>query len=109
MQLSGIRDGQWHPGLGPFPTQDSTGRLVPVTFRLTGMLRAGPQVGVEAGKFLFVGRDVPGMGLEKAKSLLPVKGNDTFLDFIAKQIMHLREVLLPRGPGHCLRAIFGDK
>ena len=25
------------------------------------------------------------MGLEKAKSLLPLKGEDTFLDFIAKQ------------------------
>ena len=31
-----------------------------------------------------------GMGLEKAKSLLPVKGEDTFLDFIARQITHLR-------------------
>eukprot|EP00992_Anisonema_acinus_P014115 TRINITY_DN9107_c0_g1_i2.p1 TRINITY_DN9107_c0_g1~~TRINITY_DN9107_c0_g1_i2.p1 ORF type:complete len:520 (+),score=162.91 TRINITY_DN9107_c0_g1_i2:52-1611(+) len=30
-----------------------------------------------------------GMGLEKAKSLLKVKGEDTFLDFITKQIMHL--------------------
>eukprot|EP00658_Telonema_sp_P-2_P032063 TRINITY_DN2383_c0_g1_i5.p1 TRINITY_DN2383_c0_g1~~TRINITY_DN2383_c0_g1_i5.p1 ORF type:complete len:500 (+),score=183.63 TRINITY_DN2383_c0_g1_i5:181-1680(+) len=28
-----------------------------------------------------------GMGLEKAKSLLPVKGEDTFLDFIAKQVI----------------------
>ena len=27
-----------------------------------------------------------GMGLEQAKSLLPVKGKDTFLDFIAKQV-----------------------
>ena len=27
-----------------------------------------------------------GMGLEKAKSLLPLKGNATFLDFIAKQV-----------------------
>ena len=27
-----------------------------------------------------------GMGLDKAKSLLPVKGDDTFLDFIAKQV-----------------------
>ena len=26
-----------------------------------------------------------GMGLQKAKSLLPLKGDDTFLDFIAKQ------------------------
>lgn len=33
-----------------------------------------------------------GMGLEKAKSLLKVKGEDTFLDFIAKQVVHQREV-----------------
>eukprot|EP00285_Hemiselmis_virescens_P009799 CAMPEP_0173392112 /NCGR_PEP_ID=MMETSP1356-20130122/18764_1 /TAXON_ID=77927 ORGANISM="Hemiselmis virescens, Strain PCC157" /NCGR_SAMPLE_ID=MMETSP1356 /ASSEMBLY_ACC=CAM_ASM_000847 /LENGTH=541 /DNA_ID=CAMNT_0014349833 /DNA_START=21 /DNA_END=1646 /DNA_ORIENTATION=- len=32
-----------------------------------------------------------GMGLEQAKSLLKVKGEDTFLDFIAKQVMSFRE------------------
>lgn len=32
------------------------------------------------------------MGLQKAKSLLPIKGQDTFLDVIVKQIKHLREV-----------------
>lgn len=32
-----------------------------------------------------------GMGLDKAKSLLKVKGNDTFLDLTSKQILHLRE------------------
>jgi UDP-N-acetylglucosamine pyrophosphorylase len=31
------------------------------------------------------------MGLEQAKSLIKVKGDDTFLDFIAKQILRLRE------------------
>jgi len=31
------------------------------------------------------------MGLQKAKSLLPVKGDTTFLDIIANQILHLRE------------------
>lgn len=31
------------------------------------------------------------MGLEKAKSLLPIKDGLTFLDFIAKQILHLRQ------------------
>src|ERR1051326_2111706 len=30
------------------------------------------------------------MGLDRAKSLIRVKGEDTFLDFIAKQIFHLR-------------------
>jgi hypothetical protein len=32
-----------------------------------------------------------GMGLDKAKSLLKVKGNDTFLDLTAKQVMKMRE------------------
>jgi len=32
-----------------------------------------------------------GMGLDKAKSLLPVKGKDTFLDLTAKQVMKMRE------------------
>jgi UTP--glucose-1-phosphate uridylyltransferase len=32
-----------------------------------------------------------GMGLQKAKSLLSVKGDTTFLDVIAQQIIHLRE------------------
>ena len=32
-----------------------------------------------------------GMGLEKAKSLLPVRSGSTFLDLIARQILHLRE------------------
>lgn len=31
-----------------------------------------------------------GMGLEKAKSLLPVRGEDTFLDLIARQVLRLR-------------------
>ena len=32
-----------------------------------------------------------GMGLDKAKSLLKVKGEDTFLDLTAKQIMKMRK------------------
>ena len=32
-----------------------------------------------------------GMGLDKAKSLLQVKGDDTFLDLTAKQIMSMRK------------------
>jgi UDP-N-acetylglucosamine pyrophosphorylase len=31
------------------------------------------------------------MGLEKAKSLLKVKGEDTFLDFIAQQVISFRK------------------
>jgi len=33
-----------------------------------------------------------GMGLEQAKSLIKVKGDDTFLDFIARQLLHLRQI-----------------
>merc|ERR1719316_365600 len=32
-----------------------------------------------------------GMGLDKAKSLLPVKDSDTFLDLIAKQVVDMRK------------------
>jgi len=32
-----------------------------------------------------------GMGLQKAKSLLPLRGDDTFLDFIAKQTLAMRK------------------
>lgn len=31
------------------------------------------------------------MGLDKAKSLLPVKGNNTFLDLTAKQVLGMRK------------------
>ncbi|MBI3414033.1 MAG: UTP--glucose-1-phosphate uridylyltransferase [Verrucomicrobia bacterium] len=31
-----------------------------------------------------------GMGLDRAKSLIPVRGAECFLDFIARQILHLR-------------------
>ena len=31
-----------------------------------------------------------GMGLDKAKSLLPVKAGETFLDIIVKQVLHMR-------------------
>ncbi|CAK0815490.1 unnamed protein product [Prorocentrum cordatum] len=36
-----------------------------------------------------------GMGLDKAKSLLPLKGGNTFLDLIAKQVLKLRGEGLP--------------
>jgi len=32
-----------------------------------------------------------GMGLDKAKSLLPLKGKETFLDFIAQQVLYMRK------------------
>jgi UDP-N-acetylglucosamine pyrophosphorylase len=60
-------------------------------------LDALPRVGGEAGKLLnelvvikLNGGLGTSMGLEKAKSLIKVKGEATFLDLIAKQILHLR-------------------
>lgn len=60
-------------------------------------LEALPDVGADARRLLnqlavikLNGGLGTGMGLERAKSLIKVKGDDTFLDFIAKQILHLR-------------------
>jgi UDP-N-acetylglucosamine pyrophosphorylase len=46
------------------------------------------------------------MGLEKAKSLIPVKDDLTFLDFIARQILHLRRTHGTRGPRFLLMDSF---
>lgn len=48
-----------------------------------------------------------GMGLEKAKSLIPVKDGLTFLDFIARQILHQRAAHGTRGPRFLLMNSFG--
>lgn len=47
-----------------------------------------------------------GMGLEKAKSLIPVKGGLTFLDFIARQILRQRQEHGTRGPRFLLMDSF---
>jgi UDP-N-acetylglucosamine pyrophosphorylase len=46
------------------------------------------------------------MGLEKAKSLIPVKDGLTFLDFIARQILWLRRSAGTRGPRFLLMDSF---
>jgi UDP-N-acetylglucosamine pyrophosphorylase len=46
------------------------------------------------------------MGLAKAKSLIPVKDDLTFLDFIARQILHLRRTHGTRGPRFLLMDSF---
>ena len=33
-----------------------------------------------------------GMGMDKAKSLLPVRGGLTFLDIVARQVLHIRQI-----------------
>jgi UDP-N-acetylglucosamine pyrophosphorylase len=50
-----------------------------------------------------------GMGLESAKSLLPVKNGDTFLDFIARQILQLRAKTGSREPGFYLMNSFSTQ
>lgn len=47
-----------------------------------------------------------GMGLEKAKSLIAVKDGLTFLDFIARQILHQRKKHALRGPRFLLMNSF---
>ena len=48
------------------------------------------------------------MGLEKAKSLIPVKDGLTFLDFIARQILWLRQEHGTRGPRFLLMDSFNS-
>jgi UDP-N-acetylglucosamine pyrophosphorylase len=50
-----------------------------------------------------------GMGLDKAKSLLPVKGTDCFLDFIARQVLHLRQVSRTDRPRFLLMNSFSTR
>jgi len=50
-----------------------------------------------------------GMGLARAKSLIAVKGPDTFLDFIAKQISHLRRGRAASVPAFYLMDSFGTQ
>jgi len=47
-----------------------------------------------------------GMGLERAKSLIAVKDGLTFLDFIARQILHLRSSCGAKGPRFLLMDSF---
>ena len=48
-----------------------------------------------------------GMGLERAKSLITVKEGLNFLDFIARQILHLRAAYGTKGPRFLLMDSFG--
>lgn len=50
-----------------------------------------------------------GMGLDRAKSLLPVKGSDTFLDFIARQILALRREQNSKQPAFYLMNSFSTQ
>lgn len=43
-----------------------------------------------------------GMGLDRAKSLLPVRDGSNFLDFIVRQILHLRQQTGTLVPAFCL-------
>ncbi len=70
--------------LAPVPSLPSADSLpVPSPETLTSLLRRTVVIKLNGG----LGT---GMGLEKAKSLLPVRGTLSFLDLIARQILHLR-------------------
>ena len=47
-----------------------------------------------------------GMGLDRTKSLIAVKGQDTFLDFVARQVLHLRGASGCREPAFYLMNSF---
>jgi UDP-N-acetylglucosamine pyrophosphorylase len=47
------------------------------------------------------------MGLNRAKSLIPIKARDTFLDFIARQVLHLRAGT--SAPAFCLMDSFSTQ
>src|SRR5437764_11364840 len=47
-----------------------------------------------------------GMGLDRTKSLIKVKGQDTFLDFVARQVLHLRGASGCREPAFYLMNSF---
>ncbi len=60
---------------------------------LESLPAAGPESGALLNQLAVIklnGGLGTGMGLDRAKSLIRVKGEDTFLDFIAKQILRLR-------------------
>mmetsp|Transcript_4908 Transcript_4908/g.10839 ORF Transcript_4908/g.10839 Transcript_4908/m.10839 type:complete len:463 (-) Transcript_4908:636-2024(-) len=59
------------------PSYDSLSKEDPAFLQSTVMLKLNGGLGT-------------GMGLEKAKSLLELKDGNTFLDFIAKQVMQMR-------------------
>jgi UDP-N-acetylglucosamine pyrophosphorylase len=50
-----------------------------------------------------------GMGLERTKSLIPVKGPDRFLDFVARQILHLRQVTGSSAPAFYVMNSFATR
>jgi UDP-N-acetylglucosamine pyrophosphorylase len=50
-----------------------------------------------------------GMGLDRAKSLLPVRGPDCFLDFIVRQVLHLRQQTASRVPAFHLMNSFSTQ
>lgn len=50
-----------------------------------------------------------GMGLDGPKSLIRVRGDDTFLDFIAKQILHLRSATGGKEPSFYIMNSFATR
>lgn len=63
---------------------------------------AGPDLLRQLVVFKLNGGLGTGMGLDRAKSLLPVRDGSNFLDFIVRQILHLRSQTGALVPAFCL-------
>ena len=77
-------------GLIPENTIQPVGEL-PELEKIRGVTRPNPELLSKAVIIKLNGGLGTSMGLERAKSLLMVKNGLTFLDFIVKQILHLRD------------------
>jgi UDP-N-acetylglucosamine pyrophosphorylase len=93
-------------GLMPEATIDPAANLASLD-----SLRSNPDTGLlkQLAVIKLNGGLGTGMGLDRAKSLLPVKGPDTFLDFIARQILALRRQQNSRQPAFYLMNSFSTQ
>src|SRR5260221_681617 len=77
-------------GLIPEDSIEAVGHL-PVLDEIKRETRSQPELLSQVVMVKLNGGLGTSMGLETAKSLLPVKNDLTFLDFIVRQVLHLRE------------------
>lgn len=73
--------------------------------RLESLPEAGPEAAGRLAQLVVIklnGGLGTGMGLDRAKSLVPVRGTDNFLDFIVRQILNLRARTGGAVPAFCL-------
>mmetsp|Transcript_11622 Transcript_11622/g.25481 ORF Transcript_11622/g.25481 Transcript_11622/m.25481 type:complete len:187 (+) Transcript_11622:324-884(+) len=78
-------------GIIPEVTISPAGGLLTVEDDIAPNITQNPSLLSETVVLKLNGGLGTGMGLDFAKSLLPVKGDDTFLDLTAKQVVKMRE------------------